>query len=102
MSMSFLKTISECIDLLSIDGENTKAAVKQKLEEIKLEICFKEEISNVYHNGRFFCCPSCDQQLTETILHEMKHCFNCGKNIGWNVWDPEKNRLKKGVKRNDL
>ena len=37
--MSILKTLDECIHLLSVDGENTKAVVKEKLEAIRLEIC---------------------------------------------------------------
>jgi len=37
--MRILDTISECIDLLAIDGENSKAVVRQKLIEIRNETC---------------------------------------------------------------
>jgi len=37
--MNHIETISECVKMLEVDGENTKAIVKAKLEGILKDVC---------------------------------------------------------------
>ena len=53
----------------------------------------------VIHNGRFFTCPKCNNNISETILRHVKHCDGCGYRLNWDVWDKEKNEIKKEYRK---
>lgn len=49
----------------------------------------------VLYDGKMFYCPKCKVYFGQTIFKRKKYCYNCALPLDWNVWDKDKNNLKR-------
>lgn len=46
-----------------------------------------------------YYCPNCYKTLTSgCMLSTYKYCYNCGTKLSWEIWDRQKQQVKKAFK----